>query len=91
VEKRSESLQKIWHEATLANMKRPDNYTPMTPDELRAALRTLGWTQTELARRTGVSRDSVSRWTGGEVPPPPWCAAYLGAMLDLAALRDRYL
>jgi hypothetical protein len=22
---------------------------------------------------------------------PPWCAAYLGAMLDLAMLRDKYL
>ena len=72
-------------------MKRPTDYHPMTSDELRDALKTLGWNQAEFGRRTGMSPDAVSRWATGNVTPPPWCAAYLGAMLDLAMLRDKYL
>ena len=67
------------------------DYHPMTSDELRDALKALGWTQAEFGRRTGMSPDAVSRWATGNVMPPPWCAAYLGAMLDLAMLRDKYL
>lgn len=63
----------------------------MTGDELRDALKVLGWTQAEFGRRTGVSPDAVSRWATGNVAPPPWCAAFLNAMLDLAMLRDKYL
>jgi transcriptional regulator with XRE-family HTH domain len=72
-------------------MKRPAEYHAMTADELRAALKKLGWTQAEFGRRTGMSPDAVSRWCMGDVKPPPWAAAYLEAMLALAALHERFL
>jgi DNA-binding transcriptional regulator YiaG len=36
--------------------------SPMSPDELRAALDVLGWTQAELARQIGVTHGTVSHW-----------------------------
>lgn len=37
---------------------------------LRARLRELGWTQTELARRSGVSRELVRKYASGAVASP---------------------
>ncbi|HEX8400668.1 MAG TPA: helix-turn-helix domain-containing protein [Allosphingosinicella sp.] len=43
----------------------------MSPDELRAAMRTLGFrTQNELAQAIGVSRSAVSLWLEGKVGVP---------------------
>jgi transcriptional regulator with XRE-family HTH domain len=43
----------------------------MSPEELRAAMRTLGYrTQNELASAIGVSRSAVSLWTEGKVGVP---------------------
>jgi transcriptional regulator with XRE-family HTH domain len=43
----------------------------MPPDELRAAMRKLGYrTQNELAEAIGVSRSSVSLWLDGKVGVP---------------------
>ena len=43
----------------------------MSPDELRAAMRTLGYrTQNELAAGIGVSRSAVSLWLEGKVGVP---------------------
>ena len=43
----------------------------MSPDELRAAMRTLGYrTQAELASAIGVSRSAVSLWLEGKVGVP---------------------
>ena len=43
----------------------------MSPDELRAAMRTLGYrTQNELAEGIGVSRSAVSLWLEGKVGVP---------------------
>ena len=43
----------------------------MAPDELRAAMRTLGYrTQSELAGAIGVSRSAVSLWLEGKVGVP---------------------
>ena len=43
----------------------------MSPDELRAAMRTLGYqTQNELAAAIGVSRSAVSLWLEGKVGVP---------------------
>jgi transcriptional regulator with XRE-family HTH domain len=45
--------------------------TTMKPDELRAAMRTLGYrTQGELASAIGVSRSAVSLWVEGKVGVP---------------------
>ena len=43
----------------------------MAPDELRSAMRTLGYkTQNELASAIGVSRSAVSLWLEGKVGVP---------------------
>ncbi len=43
----------------------------MSPDELRAAMRTLGYaTQNDLALAIGVSRSAVSLWLEGKVGVP---------------------
>ena len=43
----------------------------MAPDELRSAMRTLGYkTQSELATAIGVSRSAVSLWLEGKVGVP---------------------
>ena len=43
----------------------------MPPDELKAAMRTLGYrTQADLAAAIGVSRPAVSLWLDGKVGVP---------------------
>ena len=43
----------------------------MSPDDLKAAMRTLGYrTQGELANAIGVSRSTVSLWLEGKVGVP---------------------
>jgi transcriptional regulator with XRE-family HTH domain len=43
----------------------------MSPEELRAAMRTLGYrTQSDLASAIGVSRSAVSLWLEGRVGVP---------------------
>lgn len=43
----------------------------MSPDEIKAAMRTLGYrTQADLANAIGVSRSAVSLWLEGKVGVP---------------------
>ena len=43
----------------------------MSPDELRSAMRTLGYkTQNDLAAAIGVSRSAISLWLDGKVGVP---------------------
>ena len=43
----------------------------MSPDELKAAMRTLGYkTQSDVAAAIGVSRSAVSLWLDGKVGVP---------------------
>ena len=50
---------------------RPDMLASMAPDELRTAMRSLGYrTQYDLAQAIGVSRSAVSLWLEGKVGVP---------------------
>jgi transcriptional regulator with XRE-family HTH domain len=49
----------------------------MSGAELRDALATIGWSQRELARRTGVSESRVRRWARGTIPVPEAVADWL--------------
>ena len=61
----------------------------MSPDELRAAMRTLGYrTQNELAAAIGVSRSAVSLWIEGKVGVPRPVAMLLRMLI--AAQRRAY-
>ena len=72
-------------------MKRPAAYPSMTAEQFKAALTRLGWSQTDFADRAGLTPTTVSRWATGITTPPPWAGAWLETLLDLAALRDKYL
>ena len=63
----------------------------MTPEAFRDALDALGWNQTDFAEHTGLTKQTASRWATGQAPIAPWADAHLRLLLDLAALRDRYL
>ena len=63
----------------------------MTPDEFTQALAALGWKQSDFCRKTGVSKDTPSRWASGKTPIQAWVPAYLGAMQDLAHLHAKYI
>jgi transcriptional regulator with XRE-family HTH domain len=61
----------------------------MSPDELRAAMRTLGYrTQNDLAGAIGVSRSAVSLWLEGKVGVPRPIAMLLRMLV--AAQRRIY-
>ena len=62
----------------------------MDKDELRQALDALGWKQSELARKLGITAGAVSRWATGE-PIPPWLAEYLRVMQELDRLHRQYV
>jgi len=62
----------------------------MDKDELRQALDSLGWKQSELARKLGVTTSTVSRWATGE-PIPVWLAEYLRVMQELDRLHRVYV
>ena len=48
-----------------------DRLASMSPEELRGAMRTLGYrTQNDLAQAIGVSRSAVSLWLEGKVGVP---------------------
>lgn len=62
----------------------------MDKDELRQALDSLGWKQSELARKLGITAGAVSRWATGE-PIPVWLAEYLRVMQELDRLHRVYV
>lgn len=62
----------------------------MDKDEMKQALVSLGWKQSELARKLEVSDTTVSRWATGE-PIPRWLAEYLGVMQELDRLHRLYV
>jgi len=61
----------------------------MAPEELRRAMRTLGYrTQSDLANAIGVSRSAVSLWLEGKVGVPRPVAMLLRMLV--AAQRRSY-
>jgi transcriptional regulator with XRE-family HTH domain len=65
-------------------MTLPESVTTrsMPPEELRAAMRSLGhWSHSELADSIGVSRSSVSLWLAGRVGVPRPCAMLIRMLL----------
>jgi transcriptional regulator with XRE-family HTH domain len=51
----------------------------VTGTTLADALRTIGWSQRELARRIGVDETRVRRWARGAAPVPEDVAAWLAS------------
>lgn len=63
----------------------------MTPEQFTQALAALGWKQSDFCRKTGVSKNTPSRWVNGETPIQSWVPAYLGAMQEIKRLHQVYI
>jgi transcriptional regulator with XRE-family HTH domain len=55
--------------------------SPMSPYRLALCLLTLGWSERELARRTGEHRNTVRRWLAAESAVDPEVAAWLEILM----------
>ena len=69
----------------------PNPETPMTIEELDAALQSLGWKVSEFCRATGLHRNTPSRWRNEGVEIPGWVPKHLGLLLELQRLHAVYL
>jgi transcriptional regulator with XRE-family HTH domain len=73
----------------MAEGRRNEMLASMAPDEIKAAMRTLGYrTQADLANAIGVSRSAVSLWLEGKVGVPRPVAMLLRMLV--AAQRRAY-
>ena len=72
----------IRHDEPMATMNDP-RLASMSPDELRGAMRSLGYrTQNDLAQAIGVSRSAVSLWLEGKVGVPRPVAMLLRMLVN---------
>jgi hypothetical protein len=65
--------------------------TPMTIDELDAALLALNWKVSDFCRATGLHRNTPSRWRNEGVPVPEWVPKHLTLLLEIKRLSAAYL
>ena len=72
-------------------MKRPTDDRTLTPEGIATALDALGWKQSDLARRCGLAGKTVSRWCTGQAPAPLWLGEYLGALLAVREVHQRFV
>jgi transcriptional regulator with XRE-family HTH domain len=63
----------------------------MTGNELLTALETLGWTRAEFAAKTGVHRNTISRWVNGSVNIPIVVAEYLTMAIDVKNAGEKLI
>ncbi len=59
----------------------------MTPTTLRAALATIGWSNCELARRTGIQEKQIRRMLKGDAAVPERIAGWLEDLAGYHAAR----
>lgn len=61
----------------------------MDKNEFKMALKELNWSQGEFSRRTGLGRNSVSRWMVGKTRKIPcWVGSYIEMALKLKRLSE---
>ncbi len=61
----------------------------MNGQEFKGALAALGWKQSDLARKTGLHRNTISGWA--QDGAPLWVSEYLGALLGIKRLHDSHI
>ena len=59
----------------------------MTPAEVMALRKSLGWTQEQMAQQLGVTWTSVQRWETSKVKPSPMAVRALEALAQQVAVR----
>ncbi len=72
-------------------MKTPNTELTMSPEQFTATLAALGWKQSDFCRKSGVTKQTPSRWANGLTPVPAWVPAYLGAMQEIKRLHQVYI
>lgn len=72
-------------------MTKDSELKQMTPEDFAAALLELGWKQSDFCRKTGVDKNTPSRWVNRITPIPAWVPAYLGAMGEIKRLHATYV
>lgn len=77
--------------ATIAIMLNITDGLNMNPMELKQSLKTLGWTQSQLAERLWVDLATVSRWANGHLPVPQYVVAYLELAIKVKHFSDSCL
>lgn len=63
----------------------------MSPEQFSEALALLDWKQSDFCRKTGVDKNTPSRWVNALTPIPKWVPAYLGAMGEIKRLHATYV
>lgn len=61
----------------------------MTGAELRETLAGIGWKQSDLARKLGVHRNTVSTWIASE--PPKWAAEYVHLLAVVDGIHRHFV
>ncbi len=62
----------------------------MTGEELRDALKSVGWTQTMLAVKLGVGRDTVNTWATGKIKVPTYAIEYMRMVRLVMTINDAF-
>ena len=75
----------------LETMKTSNIEAAMTPKAFTDALAALAWKQSDFCRKSGVTKQTPSRWSNGLTPIPTWVPAYLGAMQEIKRLHQTYV
>lgn len=63
----------------------------MTDSDLKHALKSIGWAQSQLAERLGVDLATVSRWANGHLPVPKYVVAFLELAIKVKDFSDSCL
>lgn len=56
----------------------------MTADKIKALREAKGWTQADLARKLGITRNGVNSWEQGLSMPSPACLVDLARVLSVS-------
>lgn len=59
-------------------------------DRMRQALALLGWNQSDLARKLGMTAKQVSSWMTEKAPVPPYVLAFLDLSVVWDEARQKY-
>lgn len=61
----------------------------MTKDELKDALKKMGWKQTHCAEKMKVSTTTINAWCTGKAPIPPWAEEFILLRMGINDLARR--
>lgn len=70
-------------EQPATNIRRPDAGVSIDVDKLKRLRLERAWSRSELARRAGVTPDTVAKWERGHRRPKPDALGQLAAALDV--------